>query len=97
MIIVHDRDPTHLSSQVVQLVVVKVMVLPPRSPDLNPLDYAVISNNKRRLERNRPGDWDSRRTAMVEHIQKTNPYAHAVGYAKILESVIAAKEGLVDW
>lgn len=102
MIIVHDRDPTHLSSDVVQLVVgkgLKLMVLPPRSPDLNPLDYAVFSNSKAWLERNRPGerwDWDSRCTAFVQHIQKINPAAQVAGYVKRLEAVVAASGGHIE-
>ncbi len=54
----------------------------------------MISNSELQLEQNMRGDWDSRRTAFVEHIQKINPDAHNAGYVKRLESVIAAKEGL---
>jgi hypothetical protein len=97
MIIMQDRDPTHLSSQLVQQVVGKVLVLSPQSPGLNPLVYAVILNSKRQLEQNMPGDRHSRRNAFVEHIQKTSPDAHVAGYTKSLESVKATKEGLVDW
>jgi len=97
VIIVHDRDPTHLSSRVVQLVVGKVMILPPRPPGINPLDYAGILNSKRWLEKNRPCDWYSRRTEFVEHIRMSNPDAHVAGYAKTLEPVIAANGGRIDW
>jgi hypothetical protein len=54
----------------------------------------MISNSERQLEQNMLGDWDFRRTAFVEHIQKINPDAHDAGYVKSLESVVAAKEGL---
>ena len=77
-----------------RLVAGKVMDQPPWSPDLKPTVSAVISNRERRLEQNMSSDWDLRRTAFVEHIQKINPDAHDAGYVKRLESVIAAKESL---
>lgn len=99
---VHDRDPAHLSKAVPQLIEAqghKVMVLPPRSPDLDPLDYAVFGHSKRWLDQvNRAPhvSWEARCTAFFDHLRQLDPSRQVAGYPKRLLMVIQEKGGHIE-
>ena len=99
MIIVHDRDPSHQSADAVKLVEtmgLNLMLLPPRSPDRMPLDYTAFPNVKRRLEKNKPADWDARCSMFAELIRGLQPAQLVQGYIERLEKVIAVQGGHVE-
>lgn len=96
---VHDRTKAHLGVEVTQQLKDQghtVMVLPPRSPDLDPLDYAVFGNSKLWLQRNatvQKMSWDDQCTAFVEHLEDLNPSTQLAGFKKRLEMVIQEEGG----
>jgi hypothetical protein len=62
--VLHDRDPAHKSSTVKSLLKqlhLPAELLPPRSPDLMPLDYGIFGNCKRQARQQSPPqpDWAS--------------------------------------
>jgi len=78
--LVHDRFRVHMSKMTkkeCQKLSLRVQPLPPRSPDLQPLDYAVFGNAKRRLERlvrsghAEPKDWAARVKAFAKLVRET--------------------------
>ena len=76
LILVHDRDLAHSAPEVKQLVADKnmvLMMLPPWSPDLVSLRYAVFLNCKRWLETNKPSVWDARCKVLVQHLEGLHP------------------------
>jgi hypothetical protein len=79
--LIHDRFRVHMSKTAMkqcQKLDLRVQPLPPRSPDLQPLDYAVFGNAKRRLEkmvRNgdvQDNDWAARVRAFKKLIKETD-------------------------
>jgi len=53
LVLVHDRDPSHMVRPVCDFLEARGIynaILPPRSPDLDPLDYCVFGNAKRVVE-----------------------------------------------
>lgn len=49
LIFIHDRSPAHRTKHVEQQFLgpdIQVQLLPPRSADLDPLDYAVFAHTK---------------------------------------------------
>lgn len=99
---VHDRDRAHLgeaATQQIQDQGHKVMVLPPRSPDLDPLDYAVFGHSKLWLERNegvRKLVWDDKCSAFIDHIKRLDPGRQMAGLKKRLEMVIQENGGHIE-
>ena len=99
---VHDRDPSHRTPQVQRLLESEgqqVMLLPPRSPDLDPLDYAVFAHSKGWLERNMPPSrcsWEQRCKAFVQHLEQLDPQRQVEGYIKRLEMVVAEEGGHIE-
>lgn len=96
LIFVWDRDPAHGSREVKQLLAgtgVQVEILPPRSPDLDPLDYAVFGHSKNWLARGGIADWDQRCTAFVKHLESLDAKRQVAGYTRRLLQVVAARGG----
>jgi hypothetical protein len=76
LILVHDHDMAHSTPEVKQLVADKNMVwmmLPPWSPDLVSLRYAVFLNCKRWLETNKTYVWDACCKVLVQHLEGLHP------------------------
>ena len=99
LIFVHDRDPAHRTPEAERLIEDRGMLLkmlPPRSPDLMPLDYAVFPNSKRWLEKNKPADWDERCEKMVQHLKQLKPRVLVRGYTNRLKKVVEAKGGHIE-
>ncbi len=78
--LVHDRFRVHMSKMAMKeckQLSLAVQPLPPRSPDLQPLDYALFGNAKRRLEKMvREGDvedkdWAGRVKAFKKLVRDT--------------------------
>jgi hypothetical protein len=79
LVLWHDRDTAHRALATTDLLnkrKVKAMVLPPRSPDLDPLDYGVFGAAKRRLAVQRTRGrlaWDAACQLFVSDLRtKTN-------------------------
>jgi hypothetical protein len=73
----HDRDPVHRAFATMQWMMhnrVQPILLPPRSPDLDPLDYAVFGRAKRdlrQLEKENALDWDAKCNAFIRLLEGT--------------------------
>jgi len=67
------------------------MTLPPRSPDLMPLDYAVFPNSKRLVEKIQPSNWDIRCTTLVNQMLSLKPDLLVRGYVGRLKKVLDAQ------
>ena len=99
---VHDRDPSHRTHAVTQYLESqghKVMLLPPRSPDLDPLDYAVFGHAKAWLERTMPSSmssWEQRCSAFVKHLQGISPQKQVEHYIQRLELVLEENGGHIE-
>lgn len=97
--IVHDRDPSHRGAggrKLVEGAGHHLILLPPRSPDLDPLDYAVFDNAKKWLAREKPAGmvrWERRCDAFVHHLQRLDPMKVVGNYVQRLQKVIAAQGG----
>lgn len=95
--IVHDRDPSHKGAGVRKLIEEaghQLILLPPRSPDLDPLDYAVFDNAKAWLARTFPpsgASWEERCEAFMRHLRDLDPVRVVGDYVRRLEDLIAAQ------
>ena len=102
VVLVHDREPCHLSAEVGELMREHghtIMTLPPRSPDLDPLDYAVFGTAKRWLARNWPAgqhDFSARCDAFHSHIASMDPGVLIRGYQLRLRKVLQQKGGHIE-
>ena len=97
--LIHDRDPAHLTEEAAQEVEgtgIQLMTLPPRSPDLDPLNYAVFAHSKTWLKRQNLPDWDNRCEIYIEHLKHLDPVTQTAGYRARLKKVIAAKGGHIE-
>ena len=99
--LVHDRSTTHVNHVVkTQLKSLNLCeeLLPPRSPDLQPLDYGVFSTSKNKLEREsqRHDDWTKRALDLEKHIREA-PFANIVAeFPKRLQACIRAGGQHID-
>lgn len=99
LIFVWDRDPSHVSREVKELLSgtgVQVELLPPRSPDLDPLDYAVFAHSKNWLERTGLADWDQRCSAFVKRLEGLDVSKQIAGFKERLLNVVAAGGGHIE-
>jgi hypothetical protein len=102
MIWVHDRDPAHTSDGVSDLLTSLghvEMLLPPRSPDLDPLDYAVFGGAKAWLDRERPVlacAWKERCMAFYDHLTHLQPSKLVGHYQDRLEMVVHEHGGHIE-
>jgi hypothetical protein len=67
-------------------------ILPPRSPYLEALDYAVFGHSKRWLAK-RKARSDDRCAASVDHLQALNPTVQTKGFKRRLQALQQAKGG----
>jgi hypothetical protein len=102
-VLVHDREPAHRSMDVKRLVEGAghmIMLLPPRSPDLDPLDYGVFGGAKAWLERERPAgptySWRDRCTAFMDHIQRLQPRNVIGDYQARLRQILTRNGGPIE-
>ena len=97
--LLHDRDPAHQSKEFAAFAErsgIRVAVLPPRSPDLDPLDYGVFGTVKNQLEKEveQQGlDWSQRCSRLVELLEGFNPDAAIIALPGRIERCIAARGG----
>lgn len=99
LIFIHDRSTAHQTSQVKQQfpgTEVQVQLLPPRSPDLDPLDYAVFAHSKNWLKKQNIKDWDQRCGELVKHLKGLDPVIQTAGYRRRLQKVIQAEGGHIE-
>lgn len=74
--LLHDRDPAHTSEAFKQFAAnynINAVLLPARSPDLNPLDYGVFGLAQKKLEQElgrRSMSWDEQRSFMQRSIRQ---------------------------
>ena len=71
-------------------------MLPPRSPDLDPLDYAVFGQAKRIMETPRPTSLESFNEAclkIIAKLQGMDAEVQTAGFRARLEMVVAARGG----
>jgi hypothetical protein len=95
--LVHDRFKVHMIKKTrheCEKLSLRLQPLPPRSPDLQPLDYAVFGNAKRRLEKMlRAGhvedkDWAARVKTFKELVRGTDVKPAIQQFRKRLEACI---------
>ena len=97
--LLHDRDPAHQSKEFAAFAErsgIRVAVLPPRSPDLDPLDYGVFGTVKNQLEKEveqKGLDWSQRCSRLVELLEGFNPDAAIIALPGRIERCIAARGG----
>jgi hypothetical protein len=99
----HDRDPSHTAASTLRTLqeenIVPVL-LPPRSPDLDPLDFAVFGPAKRRFEvwRQSEGmDWSSACKAFIVDLQEKTPTDKILGELPLrLRACVQAKGGHIE-
>lgn len=99
---IHDRDTAHLrpvATEQLQNQKHLVKVLPPRSPDMDPLDYAVFGHSKQWLRRNARAQnmsWDEQCSAFIKHLEGLDPRRQIAGFRKRLEMVIRENGGHIE-
>jgi hypothetical protein len=81
-LVVHDRSKAHTSGAAalaLSQLQLKAQLLPPRSPDLQPLDYGIFSTSKVKLARElgARSDW-SRRVATLKNLIRASPYQQSI-------------------
>jgi hypothetical protein len=100
-ILIHDRDTAHTCKATIeklQQIGLKSMLAPPRSPDLDPLDYGIWPTQKTALERCfRPGrTWDQKAHKFMELIREAPIMNTIREFPKRLEAVIRAGGKHID-
>lgn len=78
-VLCHDRCPahkSHLVTEYLKSIRVHNLMLPPRSPDLDPLDYGVFGPAKLKMLKARVGaahlSWDEACAWFVQHLKQLN-------------------------
>lgn len=100
-ILIHDRDTTHTCKSTMaklQQIGLKSMLAPPRSPDLDPLDYGLWPTQKTALERCSWAGrtWDQKAKKFMELIREA-PIVNTIReFPKRLEAVIRAGGKHID-
>ena len=96
--LVHDRDTVHRSKDVAAFLAgrqVTVHLLPPRSPDLGPLDYAVFANVKQEMRRQMEGaahlSWDAACAWLIQRLRNLDASAMIAQLRKRLHACVAAQ------
>jgi hypothetical protein len=99
--LVHDRSTTHnnlLVKATLKKLNLREQLLPPRSPDLQPLDYGVFSTSKNKLQQasERHDDWTQRAIALKKHIREA-PFPRIIAqFPQRLEACIRAGGSHID-
>lgn len=96
--LLHDHDPAHTSKAFKALAArynIDAMLLPARSPDLNPLDYGVFGAAQRKLEREERQrmTFDEQRAFMERTLQECDTDAAIAALPRRIAACIAAKGG----
>lgn len=97
--LLHDHDPAHTSKAFKALAArynIDAMLLPARSPDLNPLDYGVFGAAQRKLEREMERQrmtFDEQRAFMERTLQECDTDAAIAALPRRIAACIAAKGG----
>jgi hypothetical protein len=100
-LLVHDRGTPHRSKVVKQWleeISLKAELMPPRSPDLMPLDYGIFGTCKTDLDRRppKPFAWEAR-VARFKDLIAQAPVKQTVGvFEKRLSAVVRAGGGHID-
>lgn len=97
--LLHDRDPAHTSKAFKTFTVnynINAELLPPRSPDLNPLDYGVFGPAQKKLEAEmelRPMSFEQQCSFMEGAIKMANVDAAIAALPLRIKRCIQAKGG----
>lgn len=99
--LVHDRSTTHnnlLVTAKLKSLNLRAQLLPPRSPDLQPLDYGVFSTSKNKLQqaRERDDDWTQRAIDLEKHIREASFSRIIAEFPQRLEACIRAGGSHID-
>jgi hypothetical protein len=94
--LVHDKSKVHMSKPVkkgLEDLALRVVVGPPRSPDLMPLDYGIFGFTKTQLERNltKHANWGDRVQKFKELLRTASPVATIEEFPLRLQACINAK------
>ena len=94
LVLVHDRSKVHQSEHVKKLLrrlnVVPVLI-PPRSPDLDPLDYGVFGTAKHLVPRR--GPWEERASAFMHALKEMDVSATIKQYPMRLQDCLDCEGG----
>ena len=99
--LMHDRSQVHQSAFVRQQLLsmgLEVELLPPRSPDLMPLDYGIFGTSKLQLERHggRAAPWGER-VSMFKHVLQSASILPSIDqFQQRLQAVIVAGGKHID-
>lgn len=97
--LVHDRDPAHKDKRVTQYLNERKIancMLPPRSPDLDPLDYCVFGHCKRSIGRHDTTSlqgFNDKCRALIQHLGGLDANVQTAGFKARLKLVIDAEGG----
>ena len=97
--LLHDRDAAHKSkvfSKFAATYNINAVLLPPRCPDLNPLDYGVFGAAQKKLDREmelRRMSWEEQCSFLETAIKSTNVDAAIMALPQRIKRCIAAKGG----
>lgn len=95
--LVHDRDSTHTSVAFTRFARsnnIQLLQLPPKSPDLDPLDYGVFGAVKRAWEKQVWADrlgWDAQCQLLIRLLEGYNPSAAIMSLPSRIEQCIEAQ------
>lgn len=99
--LVHDRATVHRNkkvNKVMEELNVRVVLAPPRSPDLMPLDYAIFGRARLDLDKNevRGETWDGRCARFREILRRSRVAAAIDAYPERLKACIRASGGHIE-
>lgn len=100
--LVLDRHPAHRSAAVSTFMAsqgMELILLPPYSPDLSPLDsnlFGVVKNRHSLLWPAATGAWPARAMSLLELLQDQDSSAHISSWAARLEKVVLKKGARID-
>lgn len=102
--VVHDRDPVHRSTLVqehathLQGMQKGLQLLPPRSPDMQPLDYGIFGTVKTQLDRlvGLRADWSVRATTFMRLIREASIHRTIDQFPLRLQACIQAGGKHID-
>lgn len=95
--LLHDRDTAHTSKTFLKFAVdynINAKLLPPGSPDLDPLDYGVFGPAQRKLDRElelRAMTFEEQCSFLTEAIKQANSDAAIMDLPRRIQRCIAAK------
>ena len=81
-LVIHDRSKAHTAKAVTRTLShmrLRAELLPPRSPDMQPLDYGIFSTSKAKLARDlgARSDW-SRRVTTLKNLIRSSPVERSI-------------------